>query len=187
MKRISLSIIGCLSLGLLSCGDLFNETEALTVGTSEHATQFERSFPTNSLNDDLLEAVRESDSERIASLLDRGANVNHRDENGFTILVNALAHYELEFVDELLSQGAVTDSSILLDERNTEPTPTELNVDIKLLDAVAEGKWILARELIDQGADINAIDDEGFTVLATTLASLELSVIDLLLSHGARV
>ena len=187
MQRIYLIAISTLALGLSSCGEVGVGPE--TSAFSEADTRGFNEVPatTTPLDSELLDAVRQNDSRRVLSLLNAGADVNHKDESGFTVLVNALAEYKLEFVEELLARGAVTNFSILIDEEDREPSTTQLHLDLLLLKAVTDRSWNLARKIINQGANINAKDHEGFTVLTTALASLDVALIDLLLSHGAHI
>ena len=187
MRRIYWIAISIFTVGLLSCGEANNAPGFLTGVDTKALLSEETPAKPTPLNAELLDAVRHNDSRRVLSLLEAGANVNHEDESGFTVLVNALAEHELEFVEELVAQGAVTNFSILMKEQRLEPSANQLQLDLQLLEAVAENSWDLARKFIIQGANINAVDHEGFTVLATALASLEMDLVDLLLSHGAHI
>ena len=43
------------------------------------------------------------------------------------------------------------------------------------------------KKLLKEGANINAADEEGFTVLVTTLASYELEMVNYLVRQGATI
>ena len=58
------------------------------------------------LDEALLDAAENHDLSTVKMLLNEGANINAADEEGFTVLVTALASYELEMVNYLVRQGA---------------------------------------------------------------------------------
>ena len=55
-----------------------------------------------------MEGIRARDIGQVDGLWKR-ANPNIRDDNGFTPLVNALAHYNIDVIDLLIKRGAVLD------------------------------------------------------------------------------
>ena len=180
-------LIGVLGLFVSSCGGAEFDSPRQSYDSSYPIDlKIAKEAPVE-LDKALLEAVRSEDSKRVQLLLDAGANVNSRDESGFTILANALAEFESELIGELLTRGAVINSSVLPETLEEESEPNDTTLDEKLVQAINEANWEAARGFIGAGANVNAMDQDGFTVLAMTLAGLKVNLIDLLLSYGAHV
>ena len=57
----------------------------------------------------------------------------------------------------------------------------------QLFSAVLANDIAGVETLFKNGADLNAVDDSGFSLLVNALAEQELPVVDLLVSHGAEV
>ncbi|MEE2962335.1 MAG: ankyrin repeat domain-containing protein [Myxococcota bacterium] len=126
----------------------------------------------------LLKSVVNLDLAGAQKAILQGANVNGCDGLGFSFLVNALATYDLEIVTYLINQGA---TMLLQGSGCTQAQP----IDRNLLDAVEHKDLSTVSQLIIKGANINACDQDGFSVLVTAIASYEMEVVNLLLSHGA--
>ncbi len=108
----------------------------------------------------LLKAASEENPVLVRNLLDQGARVNARDEDGQTVLMKA-ATYGLGVSDfkDFASQG---------DVNNRQPL-------VKVM-----------KLLLDRGAEVNARDHRGQTALMLTAAYAQSpACIRLLLSHGA--
>jgi ankyrin repeat protein len=132
---------------------------------------------------DILDAAASGDIRRLRTLLDRGANINGRDDRdfrwGMTPLMCAAEEGHLRAVRELLRRGAKVN---LKDRRcfgegggytalhyaiSSEHVPT---VDI----------------LIEAGADVNAVTQDGTgTPLMQAVSKKSTPIVDLLLKAGA--
>lgn len=146
------------------------------------------------LNNDLLMAAEQGDFGRVKVAIQEGANVNHADQNGFSVLVNALSHYQLELIEYLILRGAVTrlHPSLVGPPAELANRPIfDLTQQQKLNEALltaAEAQNIQeVKRLLDAGADINAADEDGFTVLVTALSSYQLDLVEYLVQHGATI
>ena len=147
---------------------------------------------TTTLTDKLLTAVESGDLGAVEHAVSLGADVNAVDEFGFSVLVNALAHYKIDLVEFLIQHGAVTGQ-----QRDFEGPPLNLAgtsnpdrqelLDEALLVAVEDHDLAKVKDLLREGANINAADDDGFTVLVTALASYELELVDYLVEQGATI
>lgn len=168
------------------------------------------------INEDLLDAAYDGDLVEVKKLLNEGADINTKSEDGFTPLMNAARNGDIEVVKFLIDKGA--DPNIVVEL--LEGTATKLAImsgneevaklllkkvtkpydkDSLLYHAIDEkllevAKILLDREienvnsfsgsyetpltlaarvgldeivaaLIQKGADINAINDEGYTAL----------------------
>ena len=146
------------------------------------------------LDDNLLTAAEQGNFNVVKQAIQKGANVNHADTNGFSVLVNALSHYQLELIEYLILRGAVTRLHPSLVgppvelAGNPNPDQTQQQKLNEALLTAAEAQNIEeVKRLLDAGADINAADEDGFTVLVTALSSYQLDVVDYLVQHGATI
>jgi ankyrin repeat protein/WD40 repeat protein len=134
-------------------------------------------FPyTGNLNSDLLIAAYEGDVEKVRSLLDKGANVNARREDGDTpLMLAALSGGKLEIVNLLLTKGADVNA------KNKEN-------DTALIYAASNRKADILQLLLDKSADINHQNDNGYSALIMAAAVKErLAPLKALLARGADV
>lgn len=144
------------------------------------------------LNQQLLTAAENGNLLGVQQAIAAGANVNCADEQGFSVLVNAMAHYQVDLIEFLIVRGAVTRI-----HPNLMGPPGELAGSLEpsvrqalneeLLTAAESHDLAEVKRLLDAGADINAEDEDGFTVLVTALSSYELEVVDYLVQQGATI
>ena len=115
-----------------------------------------------------------SDHETILKRLEQGTDVNTIDSGGRTLLMEAVIQRDHDLVDLLVDRGA---DVTIRDRREW----TALHFAAQEYDAAA------TKQLLLYGADANARDDYGNTVIATAvLNSLGRGdVIQVLLTHGA--
>ena len=59
-----------------------------------------------SMNESLLDAARNGDTEAVKALIDAGAGLNAKDEDGWTALIWASEEGHTEIAKELISAGA---------------------------------------------------------------------------------
>jgi len=131
----------------------------------------------------LHEAAKEGDLAKVNRLIEGGADVNVRAENGATPLHFAADRGHRDVAELLISKGAKINA-----ETETGYTPLHWAAD--------RGHKDMAELLISKGANVNAKNNRGWTPLA--YAGLPLSsvtpeikkgrkdVIELLRRHGAR-
>tara|TARA_B100001142_G_C13880823_1_gene479935 strand:- start:16 stop:582 length:567 start_codon:yes stop_codon:yes gene_type:complete len=136
----------------------------------------------------LIDAVLESDLAAVKSLVEAGANVNAVDEYGFRVLVNAMANYNVEIVDYLVKQGAETG----LEKPKTNDDSKRLfgeglGQNELLLAAAESGDLNSVKRLLASGANINAQDEGGFTVLVTAIAGSHTELVKYLVNQGATI
>lgn len=157
----------------------------------------------------LLEAATAGGVEAIRILIEAGAEYNFRDDDGVTPLM------------AVASQGHLEGQTLILDKLKETMTDSELKEHINMLSfsggssvmfAAAGGHYNCTKQLMDLGADINAIakatsdymekltklieggkvDDEdphvdGVTALHVAAQSGHLTTVELLLAAGANV
>jgi ankyrin repeat protein len=165
----------------------------------------------------LLVAVDEGDVERVKTLLDRGANVNERGMKGETALMMAAARGYVDVARVLVKSGAdvaatcsagltalMSAASARQEEMVTFLLDNGADVNRKgpsgstALLLAAEGRGgdlsvsdkglvSIMSALVDKGANVNARDGRGLTVLWFALREGKEAVIKVLLDKGADV
>jgi ankyrin repeat protein len=142
-------------------------------------------------------------------LLEHGADPNHVTERGFDALGTAADHRKTAIVEAMIAAGARYEPRHLLQcglkERldrllDREPERLHERIDLGHFNgesgtllhvAVNEGLDEMVALLLARGADLEARDDRGWTVVSCALepshTSRSAAIIDLLRRHGARI
>ena len=102
---------------------------------------------TQSPNSPLFDAIKKGDIEAVRKHLDAGADVNTKDEDGYTLLTVAVAYGSKEIVELLISK------SVDVNAKN-DGGSTPLNI------ATASGHKEIVELLIFNGVDVNAFDPQ---------------------------
>lgn len=141
----------------------------------------------------------------VASLLEKGANVQAQNANGETPLFNAVKTNDADMVNLVLKGGAslqvrdhlgstLLHTAVRWDANNALRELVRLGIDVNaqnvsgksaLAEAVLSGKLHMAKLLIDYGADTNSSDNSGRTILMDAIRGQDADVISLLLEHRA--
>lgn len=185
--RVFLVVLG---LGLSSCSNTTHgeRSPAVAPDTTRVQTSPEQLSAPSKATLELLEAVEAGNLSQVVSLVDAGANVNATDEHGFQILVNAMAHYNVEIIDYLVQRGAQTGLSSPDRGRDSAPLFGQgLGKNELLLAAAESGDINSVERLLKSGANINAKDEAGFTVLVTAIAGNHTELVKFLVSRGATI
>ncbi len=124
----------------------------------------------------LKEALDKKDTLTAAQLIKKGGDVNQPDKDGTTALMTACRWADEPMVRFLLGHGAIPDKV------RSPKGRTELMVGC----AYYSGKGI-SLMLVNKGADINAVSNDGITPLMLAAQNAKLDVVELLLKHGAKV
>jgi ankyrin repeat protein len=125
-------------------------------------------------------AINSKDLEKVKELIAQGADVNARDSRGNMALhrairVRGLSDAErLSLVKILISGGA----DVNVKDRRRGATPLHL--------VVFRGNKELVELLIQNGADVNAIGDQGETPLGLAKQLEHSEIVELLQKHGAK-
>jgi ankyrin repeat protein len=127
--------------------------------------------PTKSLH----QAAKDGDLEQVKSLIDKGADINAKDEKGQTPLHFAARHGYREVAKLLIAQGADVNASMT----DAPWTP--------LLDAACTGQTQVVKLLLQHGAKVDAGDALGYTPLVYALWSKDEEGIKALISAGADI
>jgi len=159
------------------------------------------------LNSELLKAARSRDVEKVKKLIDKGADIEARNEDGWTPLIIASNYGYSEIVRVLIENGA---DANMKDERSKETAlmfavfhnlidivemlivdgKADVNIGnmigcTPLMSAAMGGYTHLAKMLIERGADVNARTLYGMTALGFAQRDNRYDTAEMLRSHGA--
>ena len=135
-------------------------------------------------NDDKLFAIQSA--EELKKLLAEGANVNHRDEDGRTVLWDI----DLDFVDHITDNDytkAIEIAKILIDaglDLTAKDKDGKTAMFNMRLDEASE-QYI--KLLLDHGADARVVAKDGTTVLFSAVEVCAPNIIKVLINAGADV
>lgn len=110
----------------------------------------QRGGTNNNIN--LIVASRYGDTEIVAMLLEKGDDVNAKDDSGWTALIVASFYGHPEMVEMLLNNGSDVNA------KNNDGYTA-------LIMASERGRPEIVSILLANGADVNATDDNGYTSL----------------------
>lgn len=130
--------------------------------------------PKENIGGDLREAVKANDTEKVKALLAHGADVNAKDDSGWTLLHRAAVQNAKAVAELLLGKGADVNAK---DEDGWTPLHVAANNNAKDVAAL----------LLANGADVNAKDEDGWTPLHRAADKNSKEVAALLLAKGADV
>jgi CHAT domain-containing protein/Tfp pilus assembly protein PilF len=126
------------------------------------------------LDKELFDAVFASDLDQVRAAVNKGANVDTKDENGWTALHWVVNFNQKELAEFLIKKGAKIDSK---DNDNWTP----LNY------AVYKGHKNISKILIEKGASTNIKDRYGKTPLHQAILNEDMEMVRLLIKNGADV
>ncbi len=119
-------------------------------------------------------AILNNNIKALEYLIKAGANVNAKEENGYTALVFAASQGEVKIINTLINAGA--------DLNTKDPygrTALAYAVDFQHYDA--------AKFLIKAGADVNIGDEKGLTPLMHAAVNADPEMLELLIKHGGDI
>jgi ankyrin repeat protein len=133
-----------------------------------------------------------SGHKEIAELLiDKGADVNAKDEDGGTPLDWAILNKQTETADLLRKHGGRTGEELEaaepVAEAATPEPPTAKAPDISIHDAARTGNIEAVKQHLAAGADVNADKGTGVTPLHLAAFNSHKEIVELLIAKGADV
>jgi serine/threonine-protein phosphatase 6 regulatory ankyrin repeat subunit B len=155
----------------------------------------------------LMTASGVGNTDIIRTIIDHGADINARDNDGDTALFYALTKQQTAAMELLITRGANVNtkgqsgnnllhiavvmndykSALLLLRAGAEVDLANDKGETPLMQAVAVGIDDLARLFIEYGADIDAKDDDGDSVLFYAASQGQAKTVKMLIEHGAKV
>ncbi len=123
-------------------------------------------------NTPLMDRVIDEDKQAVEKLIAEGADVDERNNYGWTALMHAGRIGSLEFTELLLDHGADVNAQ---DETGRTA----------LLKASFAGHTDVVSELLARGANVNLTDEMGRSALHWSVTRGRQEVVKLLLAHGA--
>lgn len=157
------------------------------------------------VNDSLLEAARNSDTQKVKAILDQKADINSKSSTGRTALMIAAMNGQAEIVKLLLDRGAdvqLQDSkgqtarqlAVQLDQADIvkllDQAAVASDPQLEFFDAVKKSDTQAARRALDKGADVNAPlrgEKTALMIAAAKGPQDDHSLLRLLLERGAMV
>ena len=132
------------------------------------------------LNKELLEVCLQEKRDRAAVLIERGADVNAKNEDGNTALLLACGY-------GIHRDEARTEMVELLIEKGADIEAKDRNGRTPLMIACQQGYTNVAKLLIEKGADIEARKGNGETALMVACMYGRADVAQMLIEKGADV
>ncbi len=133
------------------------------------------------LNEDLLDAAGLGELELAKALLERGAEINYQDTEGWTALHWAARAERVGIVKYLISKGA----DVNLQGRYDMYTP--LHLVCKTNYRMMKNRLAMAEALLDAGADVRLMDESGTTALHMAVSYGHKKLAIMLIEHGAKI
>jgi len=154
----------------------------------------------------LLIAAEDGDKQFVSTLLDRGADVNMEDRNGYNALVRAAGEGHTDIVKLLIKKGRWKNKKESFGRALAVAVGMKRNEIAKLLIkegadlnqrtqgwgltclmvAANKGNTEIAKALINNGADVNASSANGLTALYIAENQGHTEIVNLLLKAGAK-
>jgi ankyrin repeat protein len=122
----------------------------------------------------LIESAQKGDIAGVNALLNKGADVNAKDKDGWTALMEASNNGHTEIVKALIDKGANINAK-------------DKNGRTALMWASLFGNTEIVKMLLNKGADVNAKDKDGSSALTEALVKGHTEVVKALLKKGANV
>lgn len=160
-----------------------------------------------SINALMIRAAATGNTHTVKDLINKGADVNAKEENGFTPLMLSSWHGHIDIVQHLIAKGAHVnaktnegltallsaleqghyDIAKILIASGADVNVKGMDDRTPLMGESYRGNYDIVKLLLDSGADVNAKDKDGLTALMWAVSSGHTEVVSLLIEKGADV
>jgi len=130
-------------------------------------------------------AVQYGHRDIVELLIEQGADINAKNDQGKAPIDIAMGQGRMDIASVLIDNGA--EASFLTKMRVSMARQERRPVDLSLFTAAKNGEQQEVKALLDQGADINAKDDQGMTALHLAAQGGHTDVVEFLLSKDADI
>ena len=131
----------------------------------------EEEHPFSMSDNDFMKLCRSGRAEKVEDAVTKGADVNAKDNEGRTVLMQAAQNGHTRTAEVLLKHGANVNAK-------------DNNGKTALMRAVFSGRTRTAEILLKHGADVNAKDNDGWTALRWSVRHKDTAA--LLRRYGAK-
>ncbi|MDE3269152.1 MAG: ankyrin repeat domain-containing protein [Pseudomonadota bacterium] len=136
-------------------------------------------------NDKLVGLIKKGNSTQLIAALIRGANPNHTDANGVSLLQHARDLKDDKMAEALIRYGADKDALAMTSDSSTPTNADESSCELH--QAVLSGQVGEVKKLLAAGVDINIPDSLGRTALHHAAITGNQEIIAALIANGADV
>ena len=186
---------------LLLWAEEFNNEEIIKILEQKGAKRILSDEEQIRLNNALFDKAKHGDLTEVLALIKKGADVNFISQYGFSLLDVVVAENHVELVKKLIKLGADVNKENCPNEGWTTMMRAK---SVEMLDVLIDGganleqkddigytaimrlcyKSELVKKLVERGANINAINDNGENVLFNVY---DAEILDYLIKKGAKV
>jgi ankyrin repeat protein len=131
-------------------------------------------------------------AEIFALLVENGADITARNEDGLTSLIIAAYGGNMELVDFALRSGALPDeqtdanvTALMVAAAHGRIASLNITADYQARKALVGDFELIVERLIEAGADVNRVDADGKTALMHAVANQRIEAVKILLTKGA--
>ncbi|WP_168463972.1 ankyrin repeat domain-containing protein [Wolbachia endosymbiont of Ctenocephalides felis wCfeT] len=141
----------------------------------------------------LINAVEQNDLKKVKELVEKGADVNVRNQYGQPLLHIANWYPHSGIREYLIEKGAseeeqvTTEQQIIELQETTSTTIFPEQLNLELVDAVEEPNLEKVKEYIEKGANVNTRNHIGETLLHAAAYQGDLDIAEYLIEKGADV
>lgn len=190
---VLLMLVLAMNEPLLANQEFTNTTDESTLLQEETSISIVDEVSENDDFDKLMQAIKDKDLETVKAQLDKGIDLNRKDQDGFTPLLLA-AYKKHDLIAKTIVAHTAKQVNFKIDiSEEKEWSPSDLSTidhkDFELfMRAIDDGDKELVTYFLDKGnVDVNGIGKQQFTPLMLAVSEDHPEIVSLLISRGAKV